>query len=370
MCIPSTAPRALEDVSLSAPPIVASVDVTPAWMTAALAQAGIDARVATVHGRRVGTGQVGESVRFTLTYDGDAPPDAPDTVVGKFPSSDPESRSTGVNFGNYFREVWFYRNLARTAGVTTPICLYADVDPDTHDFVLIMEDLAPAVPGDQMRGVTVAAAALVLEEAAKLHASHWGDDALDDLPWLQDSRTARSLSTPGLMTTLWVGFRERYGERIKPDCLAVGEAVVAGYETFKTGYVGPRCLTHNDFRPDNMMFGTAEGGYPVAVVDWQSYGYGCCMADVSYFMAGALSRADRRAHEKALLQTYHGRLVELGVRDYPFETLMRDYARFSPALFIMAFAASMIVERTARGDEMFFAMLESGAGMVTDLGGI
>ena len=119
-----------------------------------------------------------------------------------------------------------------------------------------------------------------------------------------------------------------------------------------------------------MMFGTAEGGYPVAVVDWQSYGYGGCMADVSYFLAGALGREDRRAHETSLLRTYHARLVELGVRDYAFETLMRDYARFSPALFIMAFAASMIVERTPRGDDMFFAMLESGAALVTDLGAL
>ena len=150
--------------------------------------------------------------------------------------------------------------------------------------------------------------------------------------------------------------------------VAIGETIVAGYGEFRDGYAGPRCLIHNDFRPDNMMFGTAEGGYPVAVVDWQSYGYGCCMADVSYFMAGALNREDRRAHERGLLETYHARLVDLGVRDYPFEMLWKDYARYSPALFIMAFAASMIVERTERGDAMFFAMLESGAGMVDDLG--
>ena len=336
-------------------------------MTAALRQAGLDPTIRALESRRIGAGQVGESVRFTLTYEGDPPPGAPRTVVGKFPSSDPESRATGVNYGNYYREVWFYRNLAMTAGVTTPICLHADVDPDSHDFVLIMEDLAPAVPGDQMRGVTVEATALVLEEAAKLHASHWGDDALDEMPWLHDSKAARSLSTPGTMTTLWAAFRERYGDRVTPECVVVGEAITANYGRFKDSYSGPRCLIHNDFRPDNMMFGTAEGGYPVAVVDWQSYGYGCCMADVSYFMAGALGRDSRRAHEQKLLRGYHARLVDLGVRDYALETMMRDYARYSPALFIMAFAASMIVERTTRGDDMFFAMLESGAGMVTDL---
>ncbi len=234
-----------------------------------------------------------------------------------------------------------------------------------------MEDLAPAVPGDQMKGVTVEAAALVLDEAAKLHASHWGDDSLDSMPWLQGSKVAAdSISSSDSMASLWAAFRERYGARITPDCVAIGEAIIAGYGEFRDGYTGPRCLIHNDFRPDNMMFGTAEGGYPVAVVDWQSYGYGCCMADVSYFMAGALGREERRAHERRLLETYHARLIALGVRDYPFDRMWRDYARYSPALFIMAFAASMIVERTERGDAMFFAMLESGAGMVADLGGI
>src|SRR5690606_32204047 len=107
--------------------------VTPEWMTAALRKAGHDVTVANVAGKRVGTGQVGESVRFALDYKGDAGA-APRSVVGKFPSSDPDSRATGVNFGNYVREVNFYRSLKASAGITTPLCLHADVDPETSDF--------------------------------------------------------------------------------------------------------------------------------------------------------------------------------------------------------------------------------------------
>ena len=36
----------------------------------------------------------------------------------------------------------------------------------------------------------------------------------------------------------------------------------------------------------------------------------------------------------------------------------------------MAFTASMVVERTPRGDDMFFAMLEGGAAHVLDVGAI
>ena len=350
-------------------PIVGPADVTPDWMTRVLASTGIDARVSAVHARKVGTGQVGESVRFTLTY-ASAPPGAPATVVGKFPSPDPDSRSVGVNLGNYYREVRFYRDLAADAWVTTPKCLFADVDEATSDFVLIMEDLAPAVPGDQTLGISVDAASLVLGEAARLHASRWCDDRLDSLPWVMGSAAAPAGVAGDSVRALWGGFVDRYGERVTPRCRAIGEVISSAYEQYVGGYRGPRCMVHNDFRPDNMMFGTAEGGYPVAVVDWQSYGYGCCMADISYFLAGALSVAERRAHETRLLRAYHADLLQLGVVGYDFESLWRDYTRYSFSLFNMAFIASMIVGRTPRGDDMFFAMLEGGADMIMDHGAL
>lgn len=348
-------------------PIVGWQEITPEWMTGVLRGAGHDATVAALSGKRVGTGQVGESVRFTLNYRGDAK-GAPATVVGKFPSPDPDSRATGVNFGNYIREVNFYRQLAGNAGVTTPVCLHADVDPATSDFVLIMEDLAPAVPGDQMRGTTLAETRLVLAEAAKLHASHWNDRAMDEIPWLFETKAAPERTANDLIVALWQGFRDRYGARIPADCIEIGEAITRNYDYFKKGYRGPRCLIHNDFRPDNMMFGTAEGGYPVAVVDWQSIGFGCCMADVSYFMSGALKREERLAHEKDLLTGYHRTLEERGVAGYAIEEMWQHYALYSFSLFNMAFTASMIVERTPRGDDMFFQMLRGGADHVLDTG--
>ena len=346
-------------------PILRPADVTPDWMSHVLQQASFNAKVSGFEAKKVGTGQVGESVRFTLAYDGD-PGGAPRTVVGKFPSPDETSRGAGIAFGNYVREVRFYNELAASALITAPRCLHADVDPDTGEFVLIMEDLAPATQGDQLRGVTVEQAALVLGEAAKLHASHWGEDKFDQCPWLFKVAAAPKLTSEDTMRTLWEGFCQRYGARATPAVRNIGEGIVAAYDRFENGYVGPRCLIHNDFRPDNMMFGTPEGGYPVAVVDWQSLGYGCCMADVSYFLGGAVSLDDRRTHEEALLRRYHQQLTDLGVTGYAFDQLWRDYGRYSFALFIMGFAASMVVERTARGDDMFFAMIETASAHIQD----
>ena len=350
-------------------PIIPHAQITPVWMTQVLQGAGVAATVTALSCQKVGTGQVGESMRFTLTYAGD-PAGAPATVVGKFPSPDPESRGTGIALGNYIREVNFYRQLAAGALITLPKVFHTDVDPATSDFVLIMEDLSPANQGDQLLGVSLEQAGLAMDEAAKLHASHWGDASMDQLPWLQESAAAPQITDPGFMTALWEGFQARYGARIRPDCIEIGNAVTAHFARYRAGTGSPKCLVHNDYRPDNMMFGTAQGGYPLAVVDWQSVAYGCCMADVSYFLAGALNPAERRAHERDLLTRYHRKLTSLGVRDYSFDQLWRDYAHYSFSLFVMAFAASMIVGRTERGDAMFFAMLESGAAQVTDLAAV
>jgi hypothetical protein len=350
-------------------PIVRPEQVDAAWMTAALGRAGLPGRVVAVQGKRVGTGQVGLSVRFDLTW-ADAPADAPATVVGKFAAADPVSREAGIRFGNYVREVNFYRELAATALVATPRCLHADIDAGidgaSGEFVLLMEDLAPAVQGDQTVGLTLPQVVLALDEAAKLHASHWGDDALDATPWFFEGAAAPRTIDGAVVEGLWAGFRARYGDRVTADDVRIGDAIVRDFEKYKFGYRGPKCLTHNDFRPDNMMFGTPAGGRPVTVVDWQTLGYGCCMADVAYFLAGALPLEQRRANERALLQGYHARLCALGVTGYGFDALWRDYARYGFALFVMAFTASMVVERTPRGDEMFFAMLHDSAAMILD----
>ena len=75
-------------------------EIDAAWLTEALQAGGVDAKVRAFEAGQVGTGQIGDCVRFKLDYES-AAPDAPRTVVGKFPSEGQESRSTGVQLGNY-----------------------------------------------------------------------------------------------------------------------------------------------------------------------------------------------------------------------------------------------------------------------------
>jgi Phosphotransferase enzyme family len=344
--------------------------IDAAWMTGLLQHAGVDAVVRSLTAKSVGTGQIGESVRFTLDYER-AGEGAPASLVGKFPSPNDESRNTGVLLGNYLREVRFYQQLAKGALIATPRCYFTEVDEPTGEFVLMMEDLAPAEQGDQLKGVSLEQARLVIVEAAKLHASHWNDDGLEELPWVSGSKAAPpSAATSDLVSNLWKAFRARYAERLKPHWIEVGERLVASHGQFNRPHEGPRCLTHNDFRPDNMMFASPKGGRPVTVLDWQSFAYGTGATDVAYFLAGALTPEVRRAHEPELLAIYHAKLGDLGVTGYSMDQLKQQYGRGAYLLFLTAFFAAMVVTQTARGDDMFMQMLGSASDHIIDHDGL
>lgn len=351
---------------LAKPDIRRPGDIDAPWLTAVLQNAGVDAVVKAFVAKNVGTGQIGESVRFKLDYERDAE-GAPRSLVGKFPSPDETSRGTGIMLGNYLREVRFYQQLAPRALVQTPRCWLADTDETGGEFVLMMEDLAPAEQGDQLKGVSLEQARLVVEQAARLHGSFWGDESLDALPWVQGSKAApASAVTPELVSGLWQGFRVRYADRLQPHWIEIGEALTGRWSHFSEREPGPRTLAHHDFRPDNMMFGTAAGGHPVTVLDWQSFTYAPGATDVAYFLAGALAPEVRRAHEAELLELYLGELNRLGVTGYAMADLRRDYGVGAFQLFLTAFFASMVVVQTARGDDMFMQMLGSACDHIVD----
>jgi hypothetical protein len=69
-------------------------------------------------------------------------------------------------------------------------------------------------------------------------------------------------------------------------------------------------------------------GDKVCFLDWQMLSIGPCAHDVAYWIAGALSVEARRAHERALLKTYHERLLSHGVKGFTFDDLWLEYRRF------------------------------------------
>src|SRR5258708_4207574 len=211
-------------------PILRPEAITPAWLTSVLHAGGVAAIVRDVTMTRVGTGQIGQSIKFILDY-ADAPPGAPASLVGKFPSPETESRDTGVSLGHYIREVNFYKYLAPTALIATPKCFFTDVDLSSGEFVLMMEDLAPAEQGDQLKGCTLEQARVAVYEAAKLHASYWNNVAIEELEWVSQTRAAgaRGSADPAALSNLWHAFCVRYGAKLDAETRMIGEGLTANF---------------------------------------------------------------------------------------------------------------------------------------------
>jgi len=337
-------------------------NVTSEWLTSVLQFAGNDCHVADFKKENVGTGQVGQNVRFTLSYrSGSGPP----SIVGKFASDNPASRQTGIEMNNYFNEVRFYQELRQTLDIQTPRLLWTDINPDNHDFVLMMEDLAPAQQGDQLLGCDKVNAALALNELARLHGPRWADPTLDAIEWMPGKALKDESNLQLLWNLFFPGFVDRYEKMISDEHLELARYLGGHLDEYSKPLTAPVTLIHGDYRLDNMMFG---GSYPLAVVDWQTITRGCGAADTAYFMGTGMEPVERRACERELLAGYYAILQTYGVVDYSFEQCWQDYRHFSFGGLIMAVIASMIVTRSERGDAMFMAMATRSAQMAMDLG--
>jgi hypothetical protein len=345
---------------MSNPAIPTTPDaITPEWLTDVL-----DLPVASVKQQMVGTGQMGDSVRLTLEYAGDQA--GPASLVAKLPALDPTSRATAAAVRSYEIEVSFYNELAPSLPVRAPHCHVARHDPASDDFVLLLEDLAPARQGDQLLGCSIDQAAIAVDELPKLHAPFWGDPVLASMPWLHRNTQDSAVMTTMLVTGLYDGFRTRYEERLDASVFALCERFIPRLGAYLADRPGPWTVAHGDYRLDNLLFGTDAPAPPVAVVDWQTVAHGPGVADLSYFLGAGLLPDDRRAHEGDLVRAYHAAMRAAGV-DLAWDECWQQYRRHTFAGLVMAVAASMLVEQTERGDDMFMAMANRHGGHALDL---
>ncbi|MGH9132492.1 MAG: phosphotransferase, partial [Ilumatobacteraceae bacterium] len=313
-----------------------------------------------VEQERIGNGMVADSLRLSLAWD--RATSAPTSLVAKVPAQEETSRQAAAATRTYLLEAAFYRELAGTLAVCRPTCYHARYDPETGDYVVLLEDLAPAQPGDQIAGCTADLAAAVIPELAALHGPRWGDPALIELDWLGRPDADSAMAFEQLVDFLYPGFVERYAGRVEPDVAALAERFVGVLDRYLAHRPAPWTVVHGDFRLDNLMF----GGDRVAVLDWQTVRLGPAMSDVAYFIGSALQTDDRRATEEALVREYHTALLGAG-GDMTWDDCWRGYRRHGFDGLLMGIIASMLVSRTDRGDDMFMAMVNRHGRQLLDL---
>ena len=325
-------------------------DIDAAWLSSCLGLEGDFELERT----SIGSGQVAQCHRFVLR----SPDGAQFSVVAKTPSSDDTSRSTAALQQLYVRETSFYAQLASHITTRTPHCYYAQGEGN-DSFLLLLEDMVPTLDVDQFDGLSIAMARTGLRELAGLHGPTMGDTSLHDAEWLNGVANALRPLYAAVLPSLFAAFLERYANSID-EGTAQFVRELADALTLFSEYQSPHaCVTHGDFRTDNLLFGAQGGSVALCVVDWQTVGVGSPMLDVAYFLTTSLSPEEREAHEEELLRYYVEQLTAHGV-SFSEDLVRREYARYTLQPVVMLVAAAGLVERTPRGDAMFLSMIERG----------
>ena len=326
-------------------------EITADWLTAVLGRSDLEL----LETERIGTGQMSQSHRVSFRV-ADA---HPETVIVKLASDNAISRATGVGLGAYLREIEFYRSLAARIGGPLANCHLAEYDAADGWFTLVLDDAVGAVAGDQIAGCSVEQAQVALRALARIHAPVLGDLALGTADYLNQP----SPLNQALLTQLLPGFLERYGARLAAEHVELCQRFVVSADGWIADQRPPLGLVHGDYRLDNLLFGEDA----CTVVDWQTVSWGPAMSDISYFIGGGLSVEDRRAHEEQLVRLYHRELLRHGIEGFAWEQCWEGYRRQVFHGIVMTIAASMIVERTKRGDEMFITWFQRNAQQALDL---
>ena len=341
--------------------------VDSAWLTEQLNRNGIKGTVERFEQKRVGTGQIGMCFRYQLHYAGDQSSDAPISLIGKFPSDDPASRATGVQLKNFLKEVSFYQQIQDKLSINTPRCYYAEIVGEGPEFMLLLEDLAPGEQGDQLNGCDAAIAEAAIKQLVGLHGPSWCDRSLAELDWLGVPDPEAAAMVSGLYQGVLPGFLERFGHALDQE----QQDIIAAYGT-STNIAQPKLtepfsLIHIDYRLDNLLINQTTSPSTITAVDWQSITLGNPMTDVGYFIGAGLLPEDRRPVEKDLVKTYYDSLMAYGISGYAFDDCWQDYRKSTFAGFPVTVVASMLVQQTPRGDEMFSIMADRHSRHALDL---
>jgi thiamine kinase-like enzyme len=297
----------------------------------------LDRRVLEVTSEPIDGGYLSDMVRLTLRYDdartddGTSAMHAPRSVVLKQPAEDELPRMVGTAMGMYAREVQFYRRLAPRVDVRTPRCFLSNINEETGDFVLLLEDIVDADVHAQDHVCPETDLKLALDQAAKLHASHWNDPSLSNAEWLLQLTAAGVQPWHELYQQAWQALQSWEGVNFSRPLTTLGDALAsASVEAWIGGYDGPWTLTHADFHLSNLLFvgGRSDPQHrQVVVVDWQLATHASPLVDVA-FLLGRMPTEHRRRVEPGLLAAYHKMLLHHGVDDYSWLACQQDYSRW------------------------------------------
>lgn len=328
--------------------------ITPDWLTQVLRECGslTTGKVVKADSQVIGTGKMGDNVRFSLSYDGNY--SAPATLIAKLPAADETARATAGSMGVYRQEVMFYREQVQLTTISTPEIYLALIDGSGCNFIILMEDLSPAQPGNQLVGETAERARKAVAEAARLHSDFYDKKDLLAKDYISRTNVESAAYGQTLMQQNWPGFLERFGDGLNKECIAFGNEYVAHHARWVSRYSGVKTLIHGDFRTENLLF---SDNARAVVIDWQTQTESCGLADVAYFIGGSMETSERRHYEKELVEYYRQCLIDAGVT-MSAKACWQQYREFSMHGLMTTVLGAMFTAPEERSDQMYLVMAQ------------
>jgi hypothetical protein len=309
-------------------PVPQSIDdVTPAWISAATGWNVTDLQTEQIG---VGIGVSSAVYKARLTGEG-----CPKSIVIKQPALDPAAVFTSTMLRMYIREVRYFTTLAPISPMRSPGFYFGQVDEETSNFILLIEDLSGLRVVDQNVGMSLDDAGRAVDAVAAMHAKWWGT-----ADQLAAEGTTISLADPIYPAVLPLVFGEGWekctNEMDLPTSIsAIGPRFPGAIEGLLASLAaGPNTLAHGDFRADNMLF-TSDN--ELVALDFQLIGTGTGAYDLAYFVTQSLTADDASKGEAELFTRWIEGLRSNGV---PAEQVDRDtlWAHYrTAALFCLAY---------------------------------
>ncbi|MFT5389858.1 MAG: hypothetical protein ACI8PT_000038 [Gammaproteobacteria bacterium] len=346
-------------------------EISAAWVNRCLTRKGVvdENTLRDVHIEEISErGQTADVFTLRLEYDTDAPlpsePTRPSSLFVKMSPRDDRHRLQVHDLGLYARELSFFRDYGHDPGIAIPTVHFANINPDTGRFLLLMENLNATHRQGGMWNANLGDVEAAVEALAGFHAHWWQHARVLTSRWLAPNDAIGHFEdevTP-MLPTLSNLLRRKFGADYTDYLRFVVENLGTGWHRLlEPSPVHGQTLLHGDYHPKELFFSPVSqndtgndigsGAAPVVATDWQACCRGAPGIDLHRVLLAGLEAAQLRDNQARLERRYCDLMNEYGV-NLDVEAVRQDTRQCMLLavrnwLFSVAFTDTDVLEKSA-----------------------
>lgn len=310
-------------------------EISGAWVQKVLMDSGIDIPdILDVSFKPIGNGNTNETYKLDLTYASPAP-DAPETLIIKIHSSNPDTAQRAGTAGVYKCEHKMSGILDSVPDLLAPRFYHSAISNDGYSSNIVMDDLSQMCePGDQITGLSEAQALAAVEQLLKLHLHFWQSEELETIDWMIDRLRFHHEGAAML--------KDRLAAVLTPEEVEIFDNSLPIVDKWLDHKPEFSTFTHADCRADNILFKTDDTGEVSAyIIDWATCTVGDAMADIAYLLVSSMPVEKRAACEEKIL-SYCAEKIQLVEPGYTLAKAKEAYRNNIASSMFMTMLAGLI----------------------------